>query len=327
MTTVRRRTNPSGRGVGKGAASALVLLGLVLAIELEPGADSARAEPIRPAKPATAPAPTLLVQLQAQAGQAQAPAQAPKPMPPRPRLPRPELRRGSLGADIAAVRADSLFAGFRAQLAAGRLAAARAELEAALARSRQPIEREVAEFDLVELMFFEARFDTASSAYRAFAVGHPRGYLTNDAIARLFLLDENSSADEQALKLYADASREQRVGRADSAASLLRLAVGRYRGSELEDDLRLLLGDVLQRLAPPSAALEEYRTIADTMTESPLAAAALLRIGIYHFEVDQDVAAANAACEQVLARFPDSVEAGEARKLIDRYRRGPRPSS
>ena len=305
MTTVRRRTNPSRRGVGKGAACALVILGLALATELGPSVDSARADP------------TL----------AQAPAQTPKPTPPRPRLPRPELRRSSLGADIAAVRADSLFAPFRAHLAAGRLSEARAALESALARTRQPIEREVAEFDLVEIMFFEARFDTAASAYRTFARGHPRGYLTNDAIGRIFLVEENSSADEQALKLYADASREQRVGRPDSAAALLRLAVGRYRGSELEDDLRLLLGDVLQRLSPPSAALEEYRAIADTMNDSPLAAAALLRIGTYYFEVEQDIAAANAACEQVLARFPDSVEAGEARKLIDRHRRGPRPSS
>jgi tetratricopeptide (TPR) repeat protein len=311
MTTVRRPINPRRRGEGKGAWALLVFLCLGLAVELRL-CTPAWAEP-----PTTSPAPAL----------AQAPAQPPKPVPPRPRLPRPELRRHSVGADIAAVRADSLFAPFRAQLAAGRLSEARAALEAALARTRQPIEREVAEFDLVELMFFEARFDTAAAAYRTFARGHPRGYLTNDAIARIFLLDENSSADHQALKLYSDASREQRVGRADSAASVLRLALGRYRGSELEDDLRLLLGDVLQRLIPPSAALEEYRTIADVMAESPLAAAALLRIGAYYFEVEQDFAAANAACEQVLARFPESVEAGEARKLIDRHRRGSRPSS
>jgi outer membrane protein assembly factor BamD (BamD/ComL family) len=288
---------------------ALVLLGLWLGIELGPRADAARAELAQLPQPSPSQAPP------------------PKPMPPRPRLPRPELRRSSVGADIAAVRADTLFAGFRAHLAAGRLAEARTALESALARTRQPIEREVAEFDLVEIMFFEARFDTAASAYRTFAIGHPRGYLTNDAIARMFLLDENSSADEQALRLYADASREQRIGRGDSAASILRLAVSRYKGSELEDDLRLLHGDVLQRLAPPSAALEEYRTIADTMADSPLAAAALLRIGTYYLDVEHDVAASNAACEQVLTRFPDSVEAGEARKLIDRNRRGPRPSS
>ena len=89
---------------------ALVLLGLWLGIELGPGADAARAELAQLLQPSPSPAP-------------------PKPMPPRPRLPRPELRRSSVGADIAAVRADTLFAAFRAHLAAGRLAEARTALE------------------------------------------------------------------------------------------------------------------------------------------------------------------------------------------------------
>jgi len=240
------------------------------------------------------------------------------------RLPRPELRRPTLGADVEAVRADSLFAPFRSHLAAGRLAEARADLDQIVSSSRQPVEREVAEFDRIELDFFEGRFDSASAQYREFAQSHLRGYLTNDAIARIFLLEDNS--DQKALQLYARAAMDVRAGRPDSAGATLRLAIERYQGGEMEDDLRLFLGDVAQRLTPPSAALEQYRKVSE-MDDSPLAAAALLRTARYYSTVEIDPAAATTACEQVMSRFPDSVESGEARKLMDRFRRGGRPAS
>jgi hypothetical protein len=265
----------------------------------------------------------------AQPANPKAGAQPANPAPPRMQtrpLPRPDLRRPSLGADIQAVRADSAFAPFRAHLAAGRLAEARAALEAVMPSLRQPVEREVAEFDRIELDFFAGHFDSAAAQYRSFAQSHLRGYLTNDAIARMFLLDENSGTDEKALRLYARAALDARSGRPDSAAAALRLGIERYQGSEIEDDLRLFLGDVAQRLTPPGPALEQYRRVAE-MDESPLAAAALLRIARYHALIEPDPAAATAACEEVLARFPDSIEAGEARKLMAELRRGGRPAS
>jgi TolA-binding protein len=274
----------------------------------------------------------LLLALAAAAGAAEAPPSAaappanPAPQPSARRLPRPDLRRPSLGVDVQAVRSDSMFAPFRAHLAAGRLAEARAALDDVMARVRQPVEREVAEFDRIELDFFAGQFDSAAAQYRTFAQSHLRGYLTNDAIARMFLLDENSGTDEKALRLYARAAQEVRAGRPDSAAAALRLGIERYQGSEIEDDLRLFLGDVAQRLTPPGPAVEQYRRVAE-MDESPLAAAAVLRIARYYSLVEVDPAAATAACEEVLARFPDSVESGEARKLMDQLRRGGRPAS
>lgn len=256
-------------------------------------------------------------------GQAAPPVAPPAPVR---RLPRPELRRPSLGVDIDQVRADSLFAPFRAHLAAGRLPEARAALDQIVSSSRQPVEREVAEFDRIEVDFFAGEFDSATAQYREFAQSHLRGYLTNDAIGRIFLLEENSGSDQKALQLYATATMSLRSGRPDSAAAALRLAIERYSGGEIEDDLRLFLGDVAQKLTPPSAALEQYRRVAE-MDDSPLAAAALLRTARYYSTVEIDPGAATAACEQVMSRFPDSVESGEARKLMDQLRRGGRPAS
>lgn len=256
------------------------------------------------------------------------PATDTRPFPRRPResgrprvLPRPDSPRHSVDVDIEKVRADTVFAAFREHLRAGRLEPARAALAATTSRARTPAEREVAEFDLIELDFFEARFDTAAAAYRAFALRHPRGYLTNDAISRLFLIDENSDSGTAPLALYATAARESRAGRPDSATAVLKQAAERYRGGSLEDDILLALGDLSSSSPAPAAALGYFQTVADMKPDSPLAPAALMRIGRYHAEVMQDIPAVIATYERVLERFPESVEADEARKLIERLRR------
>jgi tetratricopeptide (TPR) repeat protein len=236
-------------------------------------------------------------------------------------LPRPEVRRREGPVDVAALRADSAFARFRVQLAAGDLARARAELEAVIkATRRDPLRREVAEFDLVELDFFAARFDTAQAGYRQFAALHGRGFLTNDAIARFLLIDENSDAGAKPLALYAEAARAARSARPDSAATVLRTALERHPGVALEDDLHFALGEVELELGVPAAALRHFTVVADSMPDSPLAPAALIRIGNYHLAGDRDKKAAMAAYEKVLERYPEAVEAGEARERLEHLR-------
>jgi tetratricopeptide (TPR) repeat protein len=238
----------------------------------------------------------------------------PQPLPPRQR------HCHSLMIEIESVRADSIFAPFRAHLEAGDLAAARRALDRVAERSRQPMAREIAEFDLIELDFFEAQFDSALVAYRAFAIGHPRGYLTNDAIARMFLIDDNSDVDRKPLILFAAAQQQSRAGRPDSARVLLERAIERYAGSSLEDDLLMALGDTIIE-SDPEAAIGSFQRVADSLPESPLAAAALIRIGRHRAEVGRDLEAAISVYERVLERFPDSIEADEARRRIERLRR------
>jgi len=236
-------------------------------------------------------------------------------------LPRPEVRRREGPVDVAALRADTSFARFRTHLAAGDLTRARAELDLVIkAARRDPLRRETAEFDLVELDFFAARFDTAAAGYRQFATLHGRGFLTNDALARLLLIDENSDAGAKPLALYAEAARAARTGRPDSAATVLRLALDRYPGVALEDDLHFALGEVHLELGVPAEALRHFAVVADSMPDSPLAPTALLRIGGCHLTGERDKKAAMAAYEKVLERFPDSVEAGEARERLEHLR-------
>jgi TolA-binding protein len=185
---------------------------------------------------------------------------------------------------------------------------------------REPLLREAAEFDLVEVEFFAARFDTAAAGYRQFATLHSRGFLTNDAIGRLLLIDENSDAGGKPLALYAEAARAARAGRPDSAAAALRLALDRYPGVALEDDLHFALGEVSLELGAADEGLRHFAVVADSMPDSPLAAAALLRIGGYQGTAGRDKKAATAAYERLLERFPEAVEAGEARERLEHLR-------
>ncbi len=235
-------------------------------------------------------------------------------------LPRPEVRGPKTPVAVAEVRADTLFDAFRAQLAAGRDEEARETLRAiSKTHRRDPLIREVADYDLIEMDFFAARFDTSAAGYRQFAAMNRRGYLTNDAIARILLIDENSDAGGKPLALYAQAVRQERLGRPDSALAYLRLALDRYPGVALEDDVCLAMGDASLALGLPAEARRHYSVVADSMPASPLAATALMRIAQLA-EGEGDLTAAAAIYEQVLERFPESVEADEARGALDRLR-------
>ncbi len=320
------RRSPTSR-TAKGAGPLLVALGTlgVLCI-LGSGAADAQRQPPKPDAQQMEGLKRILRSILGDS--ARSGAETPNPNNPQSRPPGrsmtpppADMRRHSMEIDIAAVRADTVFAPFREQLRAGRLDQARAALRTVAQSGRSPVEREVAEYDLVEVDFFDAHFDTAAAGYREFARRHPRGYLTNDAITRVFLIDENSDSGQRPLIMFATAARELRAGRIDSASALLKQAAERYPGSALEDDILIALGDAALLVPNPTAALGYYQAVVDSMPESPLAPSAMMRIGHIRAEMSQDFAAAIATYERVLEKYPNSIEADEARKLIERLKR------
>lgn len=241
---------------------------------------------------------------------------------PRRNLPRPPAHsrlnhRHSMEVRIEEVRGDSLFGPVVEQLRALDLDAARRTLESIRDGRHDVIVRQVAAYDRIEIDFFDGDFTTAREAYQTFAATHKRGYLTNDAIARLFLIDENSDQMQMPLRSFARSELYERVGEIDSALAVCRVALDRFAGSALIDDMQLKTGDLLLETETPAAALPHYRAVADSMPDSPLAAPALMRIGHYQAEFEHDVPAAIEVYESVLERFPDSLEAPEARKILE----------
>jgi tetratricopeptide (TPR) repeat protein len=237
-------------------------------------------------------------------------------------LPRrsPSQHRHTMDVRIEEVRQDSVFAAFRAQLAGHDFDAARRSLETIRDGRSSALERQVAAFDRIELDFFAGDFDTALESYRSYAVSHKRGYLTNDAIARLFLIEDNSDHMRAPLRLFARSELHERNGRVDSAITVCEVVLERFPDSALRDDLHLQLGDLVLLTADPGAALAHYQAVTDSIADSPVAATAQMRIGRYYETVGRDLRAAVGAYERVLERYPDSLEAPEARKRLEGLR-------
>ena len=230
-------------------------------------------------------------------------------------------RRHSMDVKIAEVRRDSVFLSVLEHLRHERFDAAREQLDSIGGQARDATVRMVAAFDRVEIDFFTGDFTTAREGYKAFGQSHRRGYLANDALARVFLIDDNSDRMQAPLRLFARAELFSRVGAADSAMSTCHATLTRFPDCELRDDLNLRLGDLSLQTAAPGDALHFYRTVCDTIPDSSLGATALMRIGHYHEVIERDIPAAIQAYEEVLERYPESLETPEARKILDGLRR------
>ena len=200
--------------------------------------------------------------------------------------------RHTMDVRIEEVRQDSVFAVFRTQLAGHDLDAARRSLETIRDGRASTLERQVAAFDRIELDFFAGDFDLALESYRSYAVSHKRGYLTNDAIARLFLIEDNSDHMRVPLRLFARSELHERNGRVDSAITVCEAVLQRFPDSELRDDLQLQLGDLVLLTADPTGALSHYQAVTDSLAGSPIAATAQMRIGRYYETVGRNLRAA-----------------------------------
>lgn len=69
------------------------------------------------------------------------------------------------------------------------------------------------------------------------------------------------------------------------------------------------------------AAIAEYRRLLDTYPNSPKMAEAMLKIGYSYSELG-DREAATKVLQELLDRYPGTTEAGQARSLLNKFRRG-----
>ncbi len=242
----------------------------------------------------------------------------PRPQP----APRPVIhRRHSMDVRIEAARRDSSFTPVIAMLRLHQLDAARELLESIRDTASDLTLRKVAAFDRIEIDFYAGDFVTARESYKGFARSHRRGYLANDALARIFLIDDNGDLMQVPLRQFARAAQWERVGAVDSAMAVCRATLESFPTCDLRDDLNLRLGDLSLRSPAPGAALGFYRAVADSIPETTLGAAALMRIGHYYASVEHDIPAAIETYEAVLERYPDSLETPEARNILIGLRR------
>ncbi len=216
----------------------------------------------------------------------------------------------------------------QARLDLGEVALLRDDLGAARAAFTQVEESErigesaeLARLELARLEFYEGHFDMATT--RAQAMNRNTATdVANDAIALKLLLSENSGPDSTsaALRTFARAQLLQRQQRPALALDAVDELLAAYPEHALADDAHFLRAEILRALGRFDDALALLTAFPEQFPDSYLTDRSLFTVGEIHERDRADPQAAMAAYADLLARFPGSLLAPEARARIRRLR-------
>ncbi len=210
-------------------------------------------------------------------------------------------------ADILTVKGDTGRAGTEYRKVAGN-------------PSATPDQIDEANFRLAELEYFGGRFDTASSMLAVISLNLKADY-ANDALELTAFLTENRTSPPDALKEYARADFLARQRRNSEAISLYHHVATTYPTASLADDALMNVALLQAKSGKYDDAVVTYQTVINQFKDhGTLLDRAQFRIGeVYQYGL-RDVRQAIAAYEKLLADYPRSVFADEARKRIRELR-------
>ncbi len=230
----------------------------------------------------------------------------------------------------------------------GRLSEAR-ETYAGLAEDPSAPNPE-AEFMAAEVSFFMGETDSALALYSNLATQHPDWELANDAIDRVFLLQENAGAggvwlsfgpgrDEapadsaveaepdlgnprsDPLSLFAAAELLAAIGRPDSALAYLEAIVTVHGDGPLVDDAVFRASDHYLSLGQVDRAMAGLSRVAEEHSGGRLAALARERLGDIWWKEKGDGRRALEEYTKGLDEYPNSLVAPRVRDKVARLRR------
>ena len=185
-----------------------------------------------------------------------------------------------------------------------------------------PEHAETAAYKLAEVEFFRGNIDSALVLYQDMAEKYPRSLLADDAAGRYILLNKHL--------LVGGGTAVQLLGRmewgllagdsaaVDSSASLL---IDNWSGGELAAEAHLGLADLAERSGRYPEAIEHLEGIVTGHRGDRRAPAALKRQGDIYVQRLSRPKEALERYETILTDYPNSVEAGEARRLAENLRR------
>jgi len=191
---------------------------------------------------------------------------------------------------------------------------ARLEYTSLAASNRQEV-RDQARFRTAEIAYYEGRFDTAKATLGSLALNLQTD-LANDALQLLYFVEENMATSPEGLREFARTDLLVRQRKYSEAMErLLRLTTD-FPRALLIDDAYMKMAELQVLMGKPAAAVANLATIINEMAFSILRDRALMRTGeIYERELMNPTKALE-IYEQLLARFPNSLHAEEARRRI-----------
>jgi outer membrane protein assembly factor BamD (BamD/ComL family) len=184
---------------------------------------------------------------------------------------------------------------------------------------------EEARLELALLDFYEGDFEGARFRVQAMNENTATD-VANDAIALKVLLMENEGPDSLStpLRAYAHAALLQRQDRAAEALDAFDALLAEHHAHPIADEATLARVEALRALGRADDALAALAAFPERHAGSYLVERALFLAGEIHERDRGDAAAAQAAYADLLARFPGSLLAPEARARVRRLR-GDRP--
>ena len=163
--------------------------------------------------------------------------------------------------------------------------------------------------------FFATEFDNAVAEYRKAIRLSKSDKLTNDALERIVLIQDNTDYFTIPLTDYANALQFHLTGNIEAAITQCEDTISLYPKSLIVDDVWMLLGSIYRSQNAYGDALHSYRQIVSQ--EGPLAAAALTQIAEI-YQKKRDFPNAADTYTTLLTTYPDNSIVPHARQQLDK---------
>ena len=162
---------------------------------------------------------------------------------------------------------------------------------------------------------FAGYFEEAIAEYKKVLEASVSDPVSNDALARIILIQSNSDYAYVPLHNYVKALHANLNGKTDEAMEQAQKTIEAYPKALIVDDLWLLLGEIHQQNQAYPQAIAAYQQV--VASESPSAAEALVKVaGIYHDQLNQPEQA-HKTYTALIRDYPESVIVDYARRQID----------